>query len=65
MKLSGMAILAVLLSAGTATAQEGEGAQGGLFSEEQITTEIRMTRSWLEGSDVTPVSHPAITRVRG
>lgn len=50
MKLSGMALLAVLLSTGTALAQEGQGAQGGLFSEEQIATEIRMTRSWLEGS---------------
>ncbi|WP_312136595.1 hypothetical protein [Brevundimonas sp.] len=50
MKLSGMAFLAVLLSAGTATAQEGEGAQGGLFSEEQIAMEVRMTRSWLEES---------------
>ncbi len=36
MKLSGMALLAVLLSSGTAAGQEGEGAQGGLFSEEQI-----------------------------
>lgn len=50
MKLSGMALLAVLLSSGTAMAQEGQGAQGGLFSEEQIAAELRMTRSWLESS---------------
>lgn len=50
MKLSGMAFLAVVLSAGTAAAQEGESTQGGLFSEAQVAAEIRMTRSWLEGS---------------
>lgn len=50
MKLSGMALLAVLLSAGAAMAQEKESTQSGLFSEEQIAMEIRMTRTWLEDS---------------
>jgi len=45
-----MALLAVLLSAGTAMAQEGESTSGGLFSEEQIAMEVRMTRTWLEDS---------------